>query len=379
MGNKLIKRLSFGSLVAILAILALATVAEKLWGTEAAHTYIYGAWWFVAVWAVFGVSSFAYILQRKLYRCPAVFLLHCALGVVLAGAFITFTTAERGYLHLRQGETVSTYTTEDGTTEKPLPFGVKLVLFDIEYHPGTSDPADFISFLKVGEDIRQVSMNRIVKRDGYRFYQMDYDRDEMGTVLLVTRDPWGIGVTYFGYLLLAVAMVWLLFLRIGWKGVLFTVIPTAAVWVYISQVNPMTPILRTPMLAAHVSVIMVSYALLLFMAVTGVVGLLSARRREKMYRWNTRLIYPAVFLLMAGIFIGAVWANISWGRYWGWDAKETWALITMLLYALPLHRESIPMFRDQRKYLLFCMVAFLAVAMTFFGVTYILGGIHSYV
>lgn len=379
MEQRTVKRLAFGSLIALLAILAIATVVEKLFDTEAVQQYFYGVWWFAAVWAVCAAAACAYIFQRKLYRRPAAFLLHCAFGLILIGAAITFTTAERGYLHLRQGETVTHYRTEDDTEEKPLPFEVKLVLFDIEYHPGTSEPADYVSFLKVNDDIRQVSMNRIVRQDNYRLYQMDYDTDEMGSVLLVTHDPWGIGVTYTGYLLLALSMAWLLFLRIGWKGVLFTLIPTATVWFYISQINPMTPILRTPMLAAHVSVIMISYALLLFMAGTGIVGLCSSKRRESIYRWNSKLLYPALFLLAAGIFIGAVWANISWGRYWGWDAKETWALITLLLYAVPLHRESLPLFREPKKFLLFCTAAFLAVAMTFFGVTYLLGGIHAYV
>lgn len=377
--ERIVKRVTFGSLIALLAILASATVVEKLLGTEAVQRLFYGAWWFAAVWAVFAVASCAYILQRKLYRRPAAFLLHCAFGLILIGAAITFSTAERGYLHLRQGQTAARYRTEDDTAEKPLPFEVKLVLFDIEYHPGTSEPADYISFLKVNDEIRQVSMNRIVRQDNYRIYQMDYDPDAMGSVLLVTHDPWGIGVTYSGYLLLAISMVWLLFLRIGWKGVVFTLIPTAAVWFYISRINPMTPILRTPMLAAHVSVIMVSYALLLFMAVTGIVGLCSPGLRGRMYRWNYRLLYPALFLLAAGIFIGAVWANISWGRYWGWDAKETWALITLLLYAIPLHGESLPAFREPKKFLLFCAVSFMTVAMTFFGVTYLLGGIHAYV
>lgn len=379
MGSKRLKQCAFGSLILLLAVLAIATVIEKLSGTETAHRYIYGAWWFAGVWMLFGVSSFVYIFRRKLYRRPAVFLLHCAFGLILIGALVTFTTAERGYLHLRQGETANRYSPEDGTAEKPLPFDVKLVLFDIEYHPGSHDPADYISFLKVNDDIHRVSMNNIYRQSGYRLYQMDYDRDEMGSLLLVSHDPWGIGITYSGYLLLALSMIGLLLLRIGWKGMLFTVIPTAAVWFYISRINPMTPVLRTPMLAAHVSVIMVSYALLVFMAVTGVIGLASSKRREKMYRWNSKLIYPALFLLAAGIFIGAVWANISWGRYWGWDAKETWALITMLLYAVPLHKESLPGFRNPRTFLLFCTAAFLAVAMTFFGVTYLLGGIHSYV
>ena len=141
----------------------------------------------------------------------------------------------------------------------------------------------------------------------------------------------------------------------------------------------MTPVLRSPMLAAHVSVIMISYGLLIFMTITSMIGLCSEKQSKRFYRWNTTLLYPALFLLATGIFIGAVWANISWGRYWGWDAKETWALITLLIYAIPFHRASLPVFRTPGKFHWFCVAALLTVAMTFFGVTYFLGGMHSYV
>ncbi|KAA6325547.1 Cytochrome c biogenesis protein CcsA, partial [termite gut metagenome] len=139
------------------------------------------------------------------------------------------------------------------------------------------------------------------------------------------------------------------------------------------------PVLRSPMLAAHVSVIMVSYGLLIFVAVTAAIALCSHRLRERFYRLNSKLLYPALFLLAAGIFIGAVWANISWGRYWGWDAKETWALITMLVYALPLHKGSLALFRNPVGFHRYCLIACLTVTMTFLGVTYLLGGMHSYV
>lgn len=379
MPHKYIKKCTFGLLIAILAILACATVVEKLFGTETAHRYIYSAVCFVGIWGLFGASAFACIIREKLYKKPAVFVLHCAFGVILLGAFITFTGGERGYMHLRQGETHDYYISEKDETPKPLPFEVKLVLFDIEYHPDTREPANYISFLKMDDEICQISMNNIHKRNGYRFYQMDYDPDEMGSVLLVIHDPWGIAVTYAGYLLLFVSGLWLLFLKIGWKGVFCVLVPTAAVWVFISRINPMTPILRTPMLAAHVSVIMVSYTLLLTMAVAGVAGLVLPALRDRMYRCNSVLLYPALFLLMVGIFIGAMWANISWGRYWGWDAKETWALITMLLYAIPLHKRSLPLLGEKKPFLLFCAVAFLTVVMTFLGVTFLLGGVHSYV
>ena len=90
------------------------------------------------------------------------------------------------------------------------------------------------------------------------------------------------------------------------------------------------------------------------------------------------LLYPAVFFLAAGIFLGAVWANVSWGRYWSWDPKEVWALITLMVYAVPLHRQSLPAFSRPMVLHAYLAAAFLAVLMTYFGVNYFLGGMHSY-
>lgn len=377
------KYVAFGSLIVVLIVLAAATIIEKRYGSEVAHEQIYGAGWFVVLWAVLGVSSLIYIFSvlRPSFSSfrSSILLFHCSLVIILLGAFLTYLTGDRGYVHIRQGDIANFYISEENAVKQSLPFDVKLLLFDIEYHPGTDEPADYISYLKVKEEVCRVSMNKIYKQQGYRFYQMNYDTDEMGTTLLVSHDPWGIAVTYSGYALLAVAMLWLLFLRIGWKGMLYAFIPVAGLWYYISQLNPMTPVLRSPMLAAHVSIIMVSYLLLLVIMILSIIGLSSKKLRKKLYDWNTKLLYPALFFLAAGIFIGAVWANISWGRYWGWDAKETWALITLLVYALPLHKGSLPFFRTSRNFHLYCVIAFLSILMTFFGVSYFLGGIHSYV
>ncbi|GHT84852.1 hypothetical protein FACS189415_2450 [Bacteroidia bacterium] len=363
-------------------VLASATVLEKFQGSEAVHEWIYGAWWFVILWAILGISSSVYIfsVHRTLFRPQFTrILFHCSLVIILLGALITYLTADRGYVHIRQGEIANFYISEEDAVKRPLPFDIKLLLFDIEYHSGTDEPADYISFIKVDEEVSRISMNKIFKQQGYRFYQMDYDPDEMGTVLSVNHDPWGIVVTYTGYLLLAVSMLALLFIRIGRKGLLYTLIPVAGLWYYISQLNPMTPVLRSPLLAIHVSVIMIAYLLLLVIMIISIVGLSSGKLRKKLSVWNTLLLYPALFLLSAGIFIGAVWANISWGRYWGWDAKETWALITLLIYALPLHKGSFPFFRNPKKFHIYCVIAFFSILMTFFGVSYFLGGVHSYV
>ena len=82
--------------------------------------------------------------------------------------------------------------------------------------------------------------------------------------------------------------------------------------------------------------------------------------------------------LCNGIFLGAVWANVSWGNYWSWDPKESWALITLLVYAVPLHKASIGLFRQPRAYHIYIIAAFLAVLITYFGVNFLLGGMHSY-
>ena len=144
------------------------------------------------------------------------------------------------------------------------------------------------------------------------------------------------------------------------------------------QITPLMPVLVSPWLSLHVSVIMMSYALFAFILLNGVWALCVPREAERLMTYSRLMLYPALFLLTAGIFIGAVWANVSWGRYWGWDPKEVWALITMLVYALPLHAASLPWFRKPRFFHIYTIAAFLSVLITYFGVNFFLGGMHSY-
>ena len=151
------------------------------------------------------------------------------------------------------------------------------------------------------------------------------------------------------------------------------------------QIAPLAPVLRSPLLSIHVVVIMISYTLLAFTMLNGIAAVaikVTRKNREEeiaeLQRTSILMLYPAVFLLTAGIFIGAVWANVSWGRYWGWDPKEVWALITMLVYSAALHSDSIKAMRRPMFFHIYCIVAFLTVLITYFGVNFILGGMHSY-
>ncbi len=147
-----------------------------------------------------------------------------------------------------------------------------------------------------------------------------------------------------------------------------------------SDITPLMPVLQSPLLSLHVMTVMCAYALFALQMFIGLYVLIrkSAHRFSSLTALSQLLLYPAVFLLTIGIFLGAVWANVSWGNYWSWDPKESWALITLMVYAVPLHKTSIRVFQKPTFYHLYIVLAFLAVIITYVGVNFLLGGMHSY-
>lgn len=145
-----------------------------------------------------------------------------------------------------------------------------------------------------------------------------------------------------------------------------------------SESMHVSPILLSPWLAAHVSVIMASYAMLLIITVNSVVALFSRSKAVDMMLLNKQLIRPALLLLGTGIILGSLWANVSWGGYWNWDPKETWALVTFLLFSVSVHTRSIRILEKPVFYHFTIIIAFLSLLMTYFGVNYLFGGMHSY-
>lgn len=675
--EKSFKRIFLLLAALLVAVLVVGTFVEQRQGGDYARQHIYWSWWFVGLWAAVALMAAVVLLRQRLWRRLPVFVLHASLLLILAGAFISFLTSREGVLHLRKGTAANYfYLNPDYRTER-LPFTLRLDSFRVDYFPGTEAPADFVSMVSVGQpsptEKAVISMNNILSRDGYRFYQTSFDADHDGTILTVKYDPWGTTVTYGGYLLLALSIIWVLLARgeefrrllrhpllrkgslfIGllaviplsvhaqtipsisadkadkmrseqvvyngrvvplntlaldfvrkiygkdsyggltaeqvlagwatypdaWKDqpmvkiknarlrqslgiegkyaslaqlfdgkeyklnslavaarddqnmmkaiqeldekvglilmatngqlvkprpkeapalsgnrvsaeLLYNSVPFSKVlfmgcltlgflsfflmtagilrrrpavytglrlllvaallfhafgyalrW-YISghvpmgngfetmifmtlvillltalfhgrlplllpfgfllsgftllvswlaqqspQITPLMPVLNSPLLSSHVSVIMVAYALLAFMLLNGLFALTLIVRNRKTNAHREQIaqltllsrlmLYPAVFLLAVGIFLGALWANVSWGRYWGWDPKEVWALITLLVYSVAFHRESFALLRRPAFFHAYLAAAFLVVLMTYFGVNYFLGGMHSY-
>ena len=674
------KKLIFALYILIVVCIGFATIIEKYHGTTFVSEHIYGAWWFSALWAVLTVASCAYIMQQRLYKRMAVLLLHLSFVVILAGALTTHLFAKRGSVRLRTDVNVTAFVDHKKKIET-LPFSITLKEFRIVNYPGTDAPLDYQSIIKSGDKEVVVSMNNVGNIDNYRLFQQSYDSDGEGVTLGVSYDPWGITITYIGYLLLLVgiiatllsrqtqmrslykkAMLTILFFspltsnlsplsandnlpvvdkdiahRMGtihvlynnricplntvatdfvmkmtgsasWHGysadeiffswmiyyspwekelllnntkqkgaserygvvemfyngqftkifpyrigddvcwyspggqvlpreipvkeqffikqsmdflteaivtgqrdrafdiiakikffqrdmigdllpsnettkaelfynslrslkwpvflsltlsLLLCVLMLVSVkgrwlktvmlsfvvlleiyvtlqlalrwwlgghipvsngpetmlfmaWVLLlltfflrksvpiitafgplissfcllvamlggsnSQITPLMPVLQSPLLSVHVMTVMCAYALFALQLLLGIQALFIRKspQLEKTTALSQFLLYPAVFLLVIGIFLGAVWANVSWGNYWSWDPKETWALVTLMVYAVPFHSNSIPKFRQPLVYHVYMICAFLSVVITYFGVNYLLGGMHSY-
>ena len=205
------------TLYALLVVcMGLITVIEKLSGTPYVVEHFYGSWWFVTLWALLAGCGLVYMVRQKLHRRVAVMLLHLSFIVILLGALLTWLTAEKGTVSLRVGESVSTFQMSDGNTAD-FPFSLTLKDFKVINYPGTDAPLDYQSRVTVNDEadgtMLAVSMNNIGEAGGYRLFQSGYDSDGKGITLGVYHDPWGIGVTYLGYLLLFLSIVWTMFSR----------------------------------------------------------------------------------------------------------------------------------------------------------------------
>ena len=156
------------------------------------------------------------------------------------------------------------------------------------------------------------------------------------------------------------------------------------------QITNMVPVLKSYWLLIHVAVITSSYG---FLAVGSMLGLLNMilfgiRKYKNLdlefqIKEVNNIIYLSLYiglaLLSIGTFLGGVWANESWGRYWSWDPKETWSLITMIAYAIIIHTKMIPKMRGEFIFSLLAFLTFFFVLMTYFGVNfYIAQGLHAY-
>jgi cytochrome c-type biogenesis protein CcsB len=208
--------------------------------------------------------------------------------------------------------------------------------------------------------------------------------------------PWSNGYETMIYVGWAAILSGFIFARRSPISLAVTTVLTAIILFVagMSWMNPeitnLVPVLKSYWLIVHVAIITASYGFLAMGALLGMLNLvlmiIRNPRNEKNIRFTIlevsyiieMALMIGLLMLTIGSFIGGVWANESWGRYWGWDPKETWALVTVLVYTIILHLRKVPGLKSIIGLSSLALVGLSSVLMTFFGVNYYLSGMHSY-
>jgi len=210
------------------------------------------------------------------------------------------------------------------------------------------------------------------------------------------RAPWSNGYESMIYIAFTTVLAGLIFGRKALGSLAATCILAATILMVAGlswldpEITPLVPVLKSYWLTIHVSLEAGSYGFLMLGALIGVINLIfmifrnqhNAKNVNRIIKEMTQIsemtLIGGLFMVSVGTYLGGVWANESWGRYWGWDAKETWALVTILVYAFILHMRFIPGFRGPYAFNVASLFGWASVIMTYFGVNYYLSGLHSY-
>ena len=215
-------------------------------------------------------------------------------------------------------------------------------------------------------------------------------------MMITGHAPWSNGYEAIIFISWIIMLIGILFSR-KHAVVLTGALIMASMMIFVTELNlmdpeitPLQPVLKSYWLMIHVAIITGSYAPL---GISFILGFLSiilyifrTKKNAKVINMNiNELVYISeltitlgVFMLTIGTFLGGVWANESWGRYWGWDSKETWALVSVLVYAVILHLRYIPALKSKLVFSVVSMWGYTSILFTFFGVNFYLTGLHSY-
>ena len=208
--------------------------------------------------------------------------------------------------------------------------------------------------------------------------------------------PWTNGYEAIIYIAWILVMAGFIFIRKN-PVILGAAVVLSALLLFVTELNlldpeigNMQPVLKSYWLMIHVAIITASYGFLGLSAILGLVNMMLylARSGKNAKRLNMNIneishvsemtMTVGLFMLTIGTFLGGIWANESWGRYWGWDPKETWALVSVLTYAVILHLRYIPGLKDKFIFNLVSFWGYASIIFTFFGVNFKLTGLHSY-
>ena len=246
---------------------------------------------------------------------------------------------------------------------------------------------------------RQRSIHKITKHSFTGLIFLTFLIHTSGLVLrwyVSGHAPWSNGYESMVYVAWATMLAGIVFGR-KYPMVLGTAAFLTGITLFVAHLNWMNPeithlvpVLKSYWLLIHVAIITASYGFIGLSSFLGILVLIlyvimNEANRKNVDHFIDQLTTISelsatlgLYMLTIGTFLGGVWANESWGRYWGWDPKETWALITVVIYAFIVHMRLIPSLKGRYNFNLATVIGFSSVLMTYFGVNYFLSGLHSY-
>lgn len=347
---------------AVMAVLAVMTAVEGTWAIGLPYH-----WTYVAV-LILTVLALGCIVFKNLRAKSYVALVsHFGLLLALVGGLLGMACTTSAYLKVFPDREEHIAIDANGYAV-PLPFSISLTSFDIDCYEDETSPRQYTSTVSIDGKEFTTSVNHPCSYKGYSIYQSGYDT-EYGcySVLKIVRDPW-LPLAAAGAILLAAGAV--LGLKTTWKSwkILLAALILGAVFAAISvaRINfgTLMPALRSLWFVPHLTIYMLAYAILALAVVSGIASHFTSRLPAGL---SVKLLSTASSLLLLGMLCGAVWARQSWGEYWTWDAKECWAAATWLLTMAGTHIGS-----GRRKLaLIFTIVSFLAMQMTWYGVNWL--------
>lgn len=347
------------------------------------ETPVYGSWWFSALWILVALFIIIVLLSRRITSTP-VRLLHLGLLLIIVGALVTRATSSRGILFLEPGHPADRYLEADG---RGRDLGAKVSLDSIKplYPNDIKEISGYICYLTVDNRLQIVSPNNPLTIGHIQLCQASVSTSG-ATVFSINSDFWGRNLVYLGYLLTVTGFFCQICRKRSYLPQLIGFLVIVIIFTLTSPHPPFNPLgifgqspeskplLQSHFLLVHVSLISASYTLLVLISILSVYTLF--RPSPRVTALTSRLLPIAIFLLTTGIVAGSLWGARAWGRYWAWDPKETWALVTLMVYAVPIH-PSLTAVYDSRRLSLYLIFAFFTVLMTYYGVNY-LPSLHAY-
>ncbi len=254
----------------------------------------------------------------------------------------------------------------------------------------------FVLFVNI---FRQKQLPRILRYSFLSFIVLMFLVHTIGLILrwyISGHAPWSNGYESVVYVAWAAMLAGIIFGRkyplvIGTAAFLSGIALFVAHLSWMSpEVTNLVPVLKSYWLTIHVAVITASYGFIGLSMFLGILVMIlivmrNQTNQEKVTGFidqlttiNEMSATVGLYFLTIGTFLGGIWANESWGRYWGWDPKETWSLITIVIYSFVVHMRLIPSLKGIYNYNVASIISFASVLMTYFGVNYYLSGLHSY-